>query len=94
MRDLVVTENITLDGVIEATEGWFGPAGGKDDLSDVETALQEQREAADALFLGRITFEQMRVGALGRAPERRRHPSAEVRDRRGHRHHRQHPARP
>ncbi|SUE27066.1 Uncharacterised protein [Nocardia farcinica] len=23
MRDLVVTENITVDGVIEATEGWF-----------------------------------------------------------------------
>ena len=60
MRDLIVTENITLDGVIEATEGWFGPAGGKDDLSDVETALQEQREAADALLLGRVTFEQMR----------------------------------
>ena len=25
MRDLIVTENITLDGVIEATEGWFDP---------------------------------------------------------------------
>ena len=23
MRDLVVTENITLDGVIDASEGWF-----------------------------------------------------------------------
>jgi dihydrofolate reductase len=60
MRDLIVTENITLDGVIEATEGWFDPAGGEDDLSDVETALREQREAADALLLGRVTFEQMR----------------------------------
>ncbi|HTE63854.1 MAG TPA: hypothetical protein VK631_26085 [Solirubrobacteraceae bacterium] len=29
MRDLIVTENITLDGVIEATEGWFDPAGGE-----------------------------------------------------------------
>ena len=26
MRDLIVTENFTLDGVIEA-EGWFDPAG-------------------------------------------------------------------
>jgi hypothetical protein len=40
MRDLIVTANITLDGVIEATEGWFDPAGGEDDVSDVETALQ------------------------------------------------------
>jgi dihydrofolate reductase len=60
MRDLIVTENITLDGVIEATEGWFDPAGGEDDVSDVEAALRKQREAADALLLGRATFEQMR----------------------------------
>jgi dihydrofolate reductase len=60
MRDLIVTENITLDGVIEATEGWFDAAGGEDDVSDVEAALQKQREAADALLLGRVTFEQMR----------------------------------
>jgi len=45
MRDLIVTENITLDGVIEATEGWFGPAAGEADVSDVETALRKQREA-------------------------------------------------
>jgi dihydrofolate reductase len=60
MRDLIVTENITLDGVIEATERWFDAAGGEDDVSDVETALRNQREAADALLLGRVTFEQMR----------------------------------
>jgi dihydrofolate reductase len=60
MRDLIVTENMTLDGVIEATEGWFDPAGGEDDVSDVEAALRKQREAADALLLGRVTFEQMR----------------------------------
>ena len=60
MRDLIVTEHITLVGVIEATEGWFDPAGGEDDVSDVEAALRKQREAADALLLGRVTFEQMR----------------------------------
>jgi dihydrofolate reductase len=62
MRDLIVTENITLDGVIEATEGWFAPAGedAEVDQSEVEGALREQREAADALLLGRVTFEQMR----------------------------------
>jgi dihydrofolate reductase len=60
-RDLVVTENITLDGVIEATEGWFGPAGTEGvDQSDIEEAIAEQREAADVLLLGRVTFEEMR----------------------------------
>jgi dihydrofolate reductase len=61
-RELVVTGNITLDGVIEATEGWFAPADddGEVDRSDVEAALREQSEAADALLLGRVTFEQMR----------------------------------
>ncbi len=60
MRDLIVTENITLDGVIDATEGWFNPADGDEDLTDVLTALRQQREAADALLLGRVTFEQFR----------------------------------
>jgi dihydrofolate reductase len=63
MRDLIVTENITLDGVIEATEeNWFAPAGddGETDQSDVVEALREQMEGADAFLVGRITFEQMR----------------------------------
>lgn len=62
MRDLIVTENITLDGVIDAAEGWFEPGGDETegDQSDVLEALREQREAADGLLLGRVTFEQMR----------------------------------
>jgi len=61
MRDLIVTENITLDGVIEMTDGWFNPAGDAEvDQSDLEAALREQREAADAFLVGRVTFEQMR----------------------------------
>ena len=61
MRELVVTENITVDGVIDASDGWFSPAGGEDvDSSDVEDAIREQREAADALLVGRVTFEQLR----------------------------------
>jgi dihydrofolate reductase len=61
MRKLVVTENITLDGVIDASEGWFEAAGAEDvDQSDLNSALREQAEAADALLLGRVTFEQFR----------------------------------
>jgi len=42
--------------------GWFLPAAEDAgvDGSDVEDALREQREAADALLLGRVTFEQFR----------------------------------
>jgi dihydrofolate reductase len=61
VRDLVVTENITLDGVIDAAGGWFAPAGAEDvDRSDQLAALAEQRQAADAFLTGRRTFEQMR----------------------------------
>ncbi len=61
MRELIVTENITIDGVIDAAEGWFAPGDdGDTDQSDVLDVLREQREAADALLLGRVTFEQMR----------------------------------
>ena len=60
MRQLVVTENVTLDGVIDASEGWFAPASGDSDQADLEAALREQREGADALLLGRVTFEELR----------------------------------
>jgi dihydrofolate reductase len=63
MRRLVVTENITLDGVIDATEGWFDPAGGGDDVdqSDIVAALRAQMAAQDALLVGRVTFEAFRA---------------------------------
>jgi dihydrofolate reductase len=62
LRTLAVTENITLDGVIDAAEGWFAPAGTDEEVnrSDLEEALREQREAADALLVGRVTFEELR----------------------------------
>jgi dihydrofolate reductase len=61
MRELVVTQNITLDGVIDAAEGWFEPAGEEGvDQSDVIAAIREQSAASDALLVGRVTFEQLR----------------------------------
>ncbi len=61
MRKLVVTENITLDGVIDASAGWFEPSGdGEVDQSDINDALLAQAAAADAVLLGRVTFEEMR----------------------------------
>ena len=60
MRKLVVTENITLDGVIDMTEGWFDPLNEDVDQSDITAANTEHREAADALLVGRRTFEIFR----------------------------------
>jgi dihydrofolate reductase len=61
-RTLAVTENVTLDGVIDATDDWFAP-GDTDadaDMTDVLDEVRRQREAADALLLGRVTFEELR----------------------------------
>ncbi|WP_236700502.1 dihydrofolate reductase family protein [Allosalinactinospora lopnorensis] len=61
MRDLIVTENSTLDGVIDATGNWFSAADDAEaDQSDVVAALREQSEAADAVVFGWVTFEEMR----------------------------------
>jgi dihydrofolate reductase len=61
MRDLIVTENITLDGVIDAAGGWFATADdARVDQSDLVAALRDQSARADAVLFGRVTFEQMR----------------------------------
>ena len=60
-RKLVVTQNITLDGVIDATEGWFTVADADAaDEAEVLAVVQEQMARQDALVLGRRTFEEMR----------------------------------
>jgi len=57
MRKLVVTENITLDGVIELNGDWFNPGGGGDDLL---ATMREQDATCDAVLLGRQTYEDFR----------------------------------
>jgi dihydrofolate reductase len=62
MRSLIVTENISVDGVIEAVSDWFGPSGTEDgaDTAELLEVQRSQREAADALLVGRDTFEAFR----------------------------------
>ncbi|WP_026909512.1 dihydrofolate reductase family protein [Patulibacter minatonensis] len=60
MRDLIITQNITLDGVVSNDTGWFGPAGPGDDHEDLNAALMAQADASDAFLVGRVTFEEMR----------------------------------
>src|SRR5262249_19304505 len=54
MRDLIVSENITLDGVIDLQDGWFSPYGG----DDITAVNREHMAAADAVLLGRVTYEE------------------------------------
>jgi dihydrofolate reductase len=57
MRNIVVSQNITLDGSIEMLGDWFDPGEQPDGLIEA-MAIQSQRE--DALLLGRQTFEDFR----------------------------------
>jgi dihydrofolate reductase len=57
MRRLIVTENITVDGRIEMLDDWFDPAV---DSADVQEEMERQGSEADALLVGRQTFEDFR----------------------------------
>jgi dihydrofolate reductase len=54
MRNLIVTENVTLDGVAEALGDWFSPYQGDDILA----TTRAQMTAADALLIGRVTYQE------------------------------------
>ncbi len=57
MRKLVITQNITLDGSIEMLGDWFDPQ-----LQDEDLLAESHRQdaQADALLVGRQTFEDFR----------------------------------
>ena len=59
MRDLIITQNCTVDGVIEATDDWFALTG-ENVSADQVAALAAQRDASDGFLTGRLTFEAMR----------------------------------
>ncbi|ORB68426.1 dihydrofolate reductase family protein [Mycolicibacterium tusciae] len=56
-RKLVVTQNITVDGAVEMLGDWFDPQIADEDLV-AETHRQDAE--ADALLVGRRTFEDFR----------------------------------
>jgi dihydrofolate reductase len=57
VRKLVITQNVTLDGSIEMLDDWFDPQ-----LQDADLLAESHRQdtEADALLLGRQTFEDFR----------------------------------
>ena len=61
MRTLAITQNITIDGAVEMLGDWFDPqeqAGA--DNADLLDELHRQQDTADALLVGRQTFEAFR----------------------------------
>ena len=61
MRTLAITENITVDGSIEMLKDWFDPKRmGDADMADLLDEQQRQGNEADAMLLGRKTFESFR----------------------------------
>ena len=58
MRKLVITQNITVDGSVEMLDDWFDPQSQDDDLL-AESHRQDAQ--ADALLVGRRTFEDFRA---------------------------------
>src|ERR1041384_5732234 len=57
MRKLVITQNITVDGAVEMLGDWFDPQLPDEDLV---AASHGQDAEADALLVGRRTFEDFR----------------------------------
>jgi dihydrofolate reductase len=57
MRKLVITQNITVDGAVEMLGDWFDPQ-----LADEDLVAESHRQdaEADALLVGRRTFEDFR----------------------------------
>ena len=61
-RELIVTENITVDSVIDAAGDWFSPSGAenRDDVAEMRAVEERLRAPADGVLLGRLTFESFR----------------------------------
>ncbi len=60
---IVITQNITLDGVIEVNEDigdWFTVADGKADTADLQEAQRQMMSQEDGQLYGRDTFEALR----------------------------------
>jgi dihydrofolate reductase len=60
MGTLVVTENATLDAVVELGD-WFAPATDGAADADIVATLREHMQRQRALLLGRNTFESFRT---------------------------------
>lgn len=57
MRKLVITENMTLDGVVDEMDEWFSPTAGGEDINEVN---REHMGKTGVVLLGRTTYEEFK----------------------------------
>jgi dihydrofolate reductase len=57
MRKLVITTNMTLDGVVDQMDKWFSPTDGGEDLAEVN---REQMGTTGVVLMGRTTYEEFK----------------------------------
>ncbi|MGY1692319.1 dihydrofolate reductase family protein [Geodermatophilus sp. SYSU D01105] len=60
MARIVITQNTTLDGVVEALDGWFDPTEDAVDAGDHLAVVREHMAGQSGFLVGRQTFEDMR----------------------------------
>ena len=59
-RQLVITENITLDGVVDGSGSWFDPTEDTVQGRQLAEVTRQHAAASDGFLVGRITCEEMR----------------------------------
>lgn len=59
-RRIVITENITLDGVVENDGSWFDPTEDSEQGRQLAEVTRVHAAASDGFLVGRVTFEEMR----------------------------------
>lgn len=59
-RRLVVTENITVDGVVENDGTWFDPTDDSEQGRQLAEITRQHAGLSDGFLVGRTTFEEMR----------------------------------
>ncbi|AGZ41888.1 dihydrofolate reductase family protein [Actinoplanes friuliensis] len=60
MRRIVVTQNITLDGIVDNARCWFDPTADTPQNRELQQVTAEHSAASDGFLVGRVTFEEMR----------------------------------
>jgi dihydrofolate reductase len=60
VRPIVITQNVTLDGVVDNEQGWFDVTADTPEGRELAAATAEFAARSDAFLCGRTTFEEMR----------------------------------
>ena len=60
MRRLIITQNVTINGVVESDGSWFDPTEDSEQGRELARLTQEHAAASDGFLVGRVTFGEMR----------------------------------